>query len=226
MVHTLKLLAIAVCFVAMPIYSAWAQEDTKTVSTEGVAEIKGNAKDTARDSALEDAQKRAVEEAIAILIDSRTRAENYQLIRDKILSQFKAYIKRYNVTGESTDSGLLRVRINAEIALGKLTDDLAGIGILLYSREAGSTRSINITIDGLNKTQFIKFKDVLRNQVRDIKDLHERSFIGSTARISVDSKVSSQALSDDLSNWDFGTFGVEVVGLTANSLELKVKPKQ
>ncbi len=225
MVHALKLLAIVVCFVAMPIYSARTQE-TKTVSTEGVAEIRGNARDIARIAALEDAEKRAVEEAISILIDSQTQAENYQLIRDKILSQFKAYIKRYNVTGESTDSGLLRVRINAEIALGQLTEDLTGIGILLSSREAGSTRSINITIDGLNRTQFVKFKDVLRNQVRDIKNIHERSFIGSTARISVDSKVSAQALSFDLSHGDFGTFGVEVVGLTASSLELKVTPKQ
>jgi hypothetical protein len=71
----------------------------------------------------------------------------------------------------------------------------------------------------------VKFKDVLRNQVRGIKDLHERSFEGTTARISVDSKMSAQTLSDDLLLRDFGTFAVEVVGSTANSLELKVTPK-
>ena len=372
--------------------AAWTQE-TKTVTAEGVAAIQGGAQDMARDAALEDAQKRAVEQAIGILIDSQTQVENYQLISDKILSQTKGYITRYNIAGETVEGTLLRVRINAEVSLGKLTDDLSGIGILLgqmhkprtmimiaeqnighdwyawwqgypgqqtdigvventfidvftqkgfefidhdaaeknikvtaayktqdltsdqartlgnqadaevvivgkavaklyggigggmksvqadlsarairtdtgqvlasatthgaavhitdetagmealkkaakaaadqmvdkilavYSREAGGTKSVNITVIGLNKTQFVKFKDVLRNQVRGIKDLHERSFSGNTAKISVDCKGSAQSLSDELLLRDFGTFAVEVVGSTANSLELRVAPK-
>jgi hypothetical protein len=95
----------------------------------------------------------------------------------------------------------------------------------VYSREAGGTRPISITITGLNKTQFVKFKDALRTQVRGIKDIHERSFNGTTARISIDSKVSAQTLSDDLLLRDFGTFTVEVVSSSPNSLELKITPK-
>ncbi len=392
MMRSVKVLILLFCIMTAAAFSALAQE-TKTVAAEGVAAIQGNARDLARDAALEDAQKRAVEQAIGILIDSQTQVENYQLISDKILSQTKGYITRYNITGEDVDSGLLRVRINAEVSLGKLTDGLSGIGILLgqmhkprtmimiaeqnighewyawwwgahheqtemgvventfidvftqkgfefidhaaaakelkvttaykvqdlnaaqaqtlgnqadaevvitgkalaklygdigggmmsvqadvsvkairtdtgqviasatthgaavhitpeaagidalkkasqsaadqmmekilavYSREAGSTRSVNITITGLNKTQFVKFKDVLRNQVRGIKDLHERGFNGSVAKISVDSKSSAQVLSDELLLKDFGAFGVEVIGSTANSLELKVTPK-
>ena len=87
--------------------------------------------DIARDAAIEDAQKRAVEQAIGILIDSQTQVENYQLISDKILSQTKGYITRYNVTGETRDGALLRVRITAEVSLGKLTNDLSAIGILI-----------------------------------------------------------------------------------------------
>jgi hypothetical protein len=370
---------------------AWAQE-TKTVAAEGVAAIQQGAVDIARDAAIEDAQKRAVEQAIGIMIDSQTQVENYQLISDKILSQIKGYITRYNVTGESQESSLLRVRITAEVSLGKLNDDLSAIGILMsqmhkprtmvliaeqnvgrdvnawwlgtqgeadmsvvenafmdkftekgfefidhqvaskeirvtapykvadlsaaqaktlgsqadaevviigkalakvygdigggmksvqadlsvkavrtdtgqviatatthgaavhitetsagtealrkaanqaaddmiikilavYSKEVGGTRPVAITITGLTKNQFVKFKDVLRNQVRGIKDLHERSFSGTMARISVDSKSGAQALSDELVLKDFGTFAIEVIGSTANSLELKVAPK-
>jgi hypothetical protein len=396
MIRSLKVLVLSLCIMAVTVVSVGAQE-TKTVSAEGVAAIQGNAKDIARDAAIEDAQKRAVEQAIGILIDSQTQVENYQLISDKILSQTKGYIKRYSVAGESVDSGLLRVNINAEVSLGKLTDDLSGIGILLgqmhkprtmimiaeqnighewyawwwgygshreheqtemgvventfmdaftqkgfefidhaaaakeitvtpaykvqdlsaqqakilgnqadaevvivgkalaklygdigggmksvqadlsvkairtdtgqviaaatthaaavhitpetagidalkkasqsaadqmmekilavYSKEVGGTKSVNITIVGLDKTQFVKFKDVLKNQVRGIKDLHERSFANNTAKISVDAKGSSQTISDEILLKDFGTFAVEVVGSTANSLELKVTPK-
>ena len=392
MIRGLKHVGIAFLLVAISALSAWAQE-SRMVTAEGVAGIQGNAKDIARDAAIEDAQKRAVEQAVGILIDSQTQVENYQLISDKILSQTKGYIKHYSIAGETEDSGLLRVRINAEVALGKLTDDLSGIGILLgqmhkprtmimiaeqnighewyawwwghqgqtmdmgvventfidvftqkgfefidhdaaeknikvtsaykiqdltaaqaqtlgnqadaevvivgkavaklygdigggmksaqadlsvrairtdtgqilasatthgaavhitpetagtealkkaattaaeqmadkilaiYSKEVGGTRSVNIVVSGLNKTQFVKFKDVLRNQVRGIQDLHERSFANNTAKISVDTKGSAQSLSDELLLKDFGTFGVEVVSSTANSLELKVTPK-
>jgi hypothetical protein len=204
---------------------AWSQ-GTKTVTAEGVAEIQSGAKDMARDAALKDAKKRAVEQAIGILIDTQTRVENCQLISDKILSQTESYIRHYSIAGESVEDTLLRVRINAEVSLGHLADDLSGIGILVgQTREAGGTRSVNITVIGLNKTQFVKFKDVLKNQVRSIKDLHERSFSGSTAKISVDVKGTAQAVSDELLLKDFGTFAVEVVGSTANFLELKVIPK-
>ena len=392
MTRLVKSLCMAVLVVAALACPVIAQE-SRTVTAEGVAAIQGDARDIARDAAIEDAQKRAVEQAIGILIDSQTQVENYQLISDRILSQTKGYIKRYNVTSETVDSGLLRVRINAEVALGQLTDDLSGIGILLgrmhkprtivmvaeqnigrgvyawwlgvhgeqtdisvvenafmdkftekgfefidhqvaskeikvsgayrvedlsvaqakslagqadaevviigkavaklygdigggmksvqadlsaravridtgqviatatthaaavhiseitagtdalkkasnqaademiekilavYAKETGGTRSVNITINGLNKTQFAKFKDVLQNQVRGIKDLHERSFSGTTAKISVDSKNSAQTLSDEILLRNFGAFSVEVVGSTANSLELKVTPK-
>ncbi len=368
-------------------------QETKTVSAEGVAAVQQNAVDIARDAAIEDAQKRAVEQAIGIMIDSQTQVENYQVISDKILSQIKGYITRYNVTGETRDGVLLRVHITAEVSLGKLSDDLSAIGVLMsqmhkprtmimiaeqnlgeelnawwlephgaqadlgvvensfmdkftekgftfidhqtasreihvtaayrvqnlsaaqartlanqadaevviigkavaklygevggglksvqadlsakavrtdtgqviaattqhaagvhiaetsagaealrkvanlaaddlmtkilavYSKETGGTRPVTITITGLSKMQFVKFKDVLRNQVRGIKDLHERSFSNSTAKIEVDSKSSAQALSDELALKDFGTFSVEVVNSTANTLELKVAPK-
>ena len=106
-------------------------QETKTVSAEGVAAVQQNAVDIARDAAIEDAQKRAVEQAIGIMIDSQTQVENYQLISDRILSQIKGYINRYHVTGETRDGALLRVRITADVSLGNLGDDLSAIGVLM-----------------------------------------------------------------------------------------------
>src|SRR5512142_1166090 len=118
MIRSLKVLILSLCIMAVTAVFARAQE-TRSVTAEGVAAIQGNARDIARDAAIEDAQKRAVEQAIGILIDSQTQVENFQLISDRILSQTKGYITRYNVSNESVDSGLLRVRINAEVSLGK-----------------------------------------------------------------------------------------------------------
>ncbi len=386
----IALLLFSLLLIVSPVLA----QESKTVTAEGVSVVQGGNMDIARDAAISDAQQRAVEQAIGILIDSQTQVENYQVISDKILSQTKGYIKRYNIVRENKEDNLLRVSITAEVSLGQLSDDLSGIGILLgqmhkprtmilvaeqnigqewaawwwggvhgqqtdmniidntlmdkfvekgfemidhqaasqeikvtpayniqdlsaqqartlgnqanaevvitgkglaklygnvggglksvqadlslravrtdtgqvlatatthaaavhiseitagndalkkaateaadqltakilaqYSKETGGTRSINITVNGLNKTQFVKFKDVLRGQMRGIKDLHERSFQNGVAKLSVDSKSSAQVLSDDLSLKDFGTFSVEVVSSTANQLELRVVPK-
>ncbi len=387
---------LAVCVAVLALVSpSLAQEESKMVTGEGVAVIHNGQKDIARDAAIQDAQQRAVEQAIGVLIDSQTQVENYQVISDKIMSQTKGYIKRYNITNEVDEGNLLRVFINAEVSLGKLSDDLSAIGILLgrmhkprtiiliaeqnigqeyyawwwgdiharqsdmavtesvlmdkfiekgfemidqdvaskklsvsnpykgiqslspdqaktiggqvdaevvligkafaklnssigalksaqatvsikavrtdtgqviasvmtnapavhnsdltagnealkkaakdaaeqlttkilamYAKETGGTRSVNLTVNGLNKTQFVKFKDVLRNQVRNVKDIHERSYQNGVAKVSVDYKGSAQILSDELSAKSFGDFGVEVTGSTANSLELKITPKQ
>jgi hypothetical protein len=373
-------------------------QETRTVTAEGVSVVQGDNVDIARDAAIQDAQTRAVEQAIGTLIDSQTQVENYQVISDKILSQTKGYITHYSIVRENREDNLLRVTITAEVSLGQLSNDLSGIGILMgqmhkprtiilvaeqnvgqewyawwwwgpgavhaaqsdmsiidntlmdkfaekgfemidqavaarelkvtpaykvqdlsvqqaktigsqvdaevvivgkgiaklygevggglksvqadislravrtdtgqvlaavtthaaavhiseitagndalrkaasdaadqlmgkilaqYQKETGGTRSVNITVSGLSsKTQFVKFKDVLRNQVRGITDLHERSFANGVAKISVDSKNSAQALSDEVSLKDFGAFSVEVVSSTANSLELRVVPK-
>ncbi len=125
-------LPLLLLFIAAVMLTRAAQaQETRTVSAEGVAVIRQGSVDIARDAALEYAKKRAVQQAIGILIDSRTQVENYQLISDRILSQAKGYITRYNISSETTEGTLLRVRINAEVSLGKLSDDLSGIGILL-----------------------------------------------------------------------------------------------
>ncbi len=390
MIRTLKILVFCALYATiLPLVPVWAQE-TITVTAEGVADIPKNAMDIARHSALEDAQKRAMEQVIGILVDPQVRIDHYQLISDRILSKNKVYIERYHVIGETIDSGLLRVRISAEVSLRRLSNDLTSIGIALgqmqkhrsivliaeqnirqewcawwcnptgsridagtvektlvdifaqksfefidhgtaskkfnitaaycahdltaiqaralgnevdaeivivgkalstpggetgkglksvaanlslmavrtdtgqiiaatitnasvihksediagiealkkasqaaagemiskilavYSTESEGTRSINITIHGLNKMQFAKFKDLLSSRMIYFKDLHERSFNGTTARLSAESTVSIQKLSDALAHSDFGTFDVEVTGSTASSLELKV----
>lgn len=370
--------------------AAFSQEETRIVSSEGVAVIQNNLRDIARDAAIQDAQQRAVEQAIGTLIDSQTQVENYQVISDRILSQTKGYIRNYTITKEIPESNLLRVAITAEVSLAKLTDDLSAIGMLLaqmhkprtiilvaeqnvgqeiyawwrsgghadlsvvenvlmdkfcekgfpmidhatasgriaaspayaaadlsavqaqtlggqagaevaiigkavsriqgvigglrsaqadislkavridtgqvlasatanapavhttdltagnealkkaaakaadqltekilaaYSKESGGTRPVNITITGLSKSQFVRFKDMLKNQVRGIKDIHERSFNNGIARISIDYKGSAQVLSDELSSKNFSDFTVNITASTANTLELTVLPK-
>jgi hypothetical protein len=104
-------------------------QDTKTVVSEGVANL-GTDRAGARDKAIEDALRRAVEQAVGTMVESETSVEDYKLLSDKIYSQSAGYVKKYEVISENADGGLLRVRIQAEVNSGHLNSDLAAIGLL------------------------------------------------------------------------------------------------
>jgi hypothetical protein len=104
-------------------------QETKTVLSEGVASI-GTDRAAARDKAIEDALRRAVEQAVGTMVESETSVENYKLLSDRIYSRSAGYVKKYEVVSENSDGGLLRVKIQAEVNSGYLNSDLAAIGLL------------------------------------------------------------------------------------------------
>jgi len=85
----------------------------------------------ARDHALRDALRKAVEQGVGTFVNSETRVQNYQLLSDKVYSQASGYVSSYKVVAEGPDAGLYRVTIRAKVKLDRLEDDLAAIGILL-----------------------------------------------------------------------------------------------
>ena len=66
---------------------------TANVEAEGQAMIKNGDEPAARDRALEDAQRKAVESAVGTMISAETVMENYQIISDRILAKSAGYIK-------------------------------------------------------------------------------------------------------------------------------------
>ena len=61
-------------------------EDAVKVEAVGQAAIYGKDVAQARDKAIDDARRKAVEQAIGSMVSSETVTENFQLISDKILS--------------------------------------------------------------------------------------------------------------------------------------------
>lgn len=118
------LLALFVCVT----FSAFAQ-DISHVTAEGVASA-GADPAAAHDKALEDALRRAVEQAVGTIVESETATENYQLLTDKIYSHSSGYVKSYKILSESQEGGLTRIKISADVSSGDLSNDLASIGLL------------------------------------------------------------------------------------------------
>jgi hypothetical protein len=59
----------------------------KEVMVEGVSSIDRGRKDIARDQAIKDALRKAVEQAVGTFISSETVVENYEVLSDRIYSK-------------------------------------------------------------------------------------------------------------------------------------------
>jgi hypothetical protein len=124
--------------------------ESKIIQVEGVAALSASKPlDRARDEAIENALRNAVEQGVGLYVDSQTMTEKYQVLADNILTKAAGYVRNYKILEEKKDEQFYRVRISAEVAMAKLRDDLAAIE--LYKKLVGYPRIIVIgaeKIDG------------------------------------------------------------------------------
>lgn len=114
---------------------AQAKESPATkVRATGVAAIYQGDKATARDRAIADAQRKAVEQAVGTLVSSETVTENFQLLSDKVYSKAQGYVRKYTIISTKEDAGTLLVEIDAEVHSGNLKNDLDGILAVLKAK--------------------------------------------------------------------------------------------
>lgn len=115
------------------ISSSASAKGTKVKAT-GVAAIYRGDTAAARDKAIQDAQRKAVEQAVGTLVSSQTVTENFQLLSDKIYSRAKGYVRSYRVLSTKTEDGAVQVEIEAEVSSGNLKNDLDGILAVLQAK--------------------------------------------------------------------------------------------
>jgi len=114
----------------LPLRKAQAAE-VKEIMVEGVGVIIQDDQSMARDRAIEDALRKAVEQAVGSLVESETRVRNYQILSDDIYSRSSGYIQSYQIVNESLSQNILKVTIRAVVSIGNLSEDLKAVGILL-----------------------------------------------------------------------------------------------
>ena len=100
------------------------------ILAEGVAAVTSSA-DIARDHAIDDALRKAVEQGVGTFINSETRVSNFQLIEDNIYTTASGYVSSYRIIDENQAGGLYRVVVRASVKTGAIGNDLAAIGLLL-----------------------------------------------------------------------------------------------
>jgi hypothetical protein len=104
------------------------------ITADGVAAITGNVT-IAREKAIDDALRRAVEQAVGTLISSDTMTNNFQVVHDKILAQTSGYVKKYEIVKEQRVGEEFRVTVMADVGRENLQRSLEALGLLHELKE-------------------------------------------------------------------------------------------
>lgn len=110
-------LAVSAGFAACASDRPRAKSETRTVEAEGWAPFDTKDEADSRRRALADAQKQAVEKAAGVFVAARTRVDSAVVVAQRVVSDAKGRIVRYEVLNEKTDEGFLKLRIRAVVAL-------------------------------------------------------------------------------------------------------------
>jgi hypothetical protein len=107
-----------------------AQEPDSRVRVTGSAEV-GPSVASTRQRAINDAIRRAVEQAAGLMISAETRVKDSRLLDDRILSRASGFVRNYEVISQSRFGEVLSVTILATVATEALYDDMLAVGLLL-----------------------------------------------------------------------------------------------
>jgi hypothetical protein len=97
----------------------------KIVTAKGISFFEPGRELIARDKAIDEAKRAALEQAIGSTVESQTTVENFTVIKDQILSRTAGYLKNIKVIEEKkTGMGTYEVMIEADVETSAMIEDL------------------------------------------------------------------------------------------------------
>lgn len=184
---------------------------TTKVVAEGFANIDGRGEADARDRAIDDAQRKSVEQAVGSIIQGSTSVENNRLINSQIYEKTTGYISSYKVLESRKSGSMYYSKIEAEVGVDMIQDNLQAMGILIdraglpmivvlvTDKEGHASESFNIelekqmsakgfrfvdnrTLQKVLEREKIKYSDILNSSSSDLID---KIGVGTGAQVAI-----------------------------------------
>lgn len=100
------------------------------VTAQGAAPIESGQVTQARERAIHDAMRRAVESGVGVLIASESESRNMRLLADSVYAKAEGFVEKYDVLDESQKDGMYHVSIRAQVQKATLAARLVDVLVL------------------------------------------------------------------------------------------------
>lgn len=200
--------------------SAFSQEVT-TVEVRGLGDIVNGKKEVAFDKAVEDALRRALEQAVGTFISQDSNSRNGQLIEDNIFKKSEGFIKTYEIIDEEIDSDneILWVTVSAQVMTAQVEQALRDL------LESIGTISTFVLVEGNDVFRLQLINDLITNGIEVVdRELLNNALDKQKAVMDLDQSENAQ----EVGLWFWTKYiirgtaehGVEQMEVYGNSIDL------
>jgi hypothetical protein len=110
-----------------------------------------------------------------------------------------------------------------EKATQKLVDTLIPRILEQWRQDIQVATTVQLMVSNVSFTQLKRFKEILANEIRGVKEVYQRSFQANTARLDVEIQSTTEMLADELVSKSFEGFSFEITGMTENRIDLAIQ---
>ena len=208
-----------------PLDSSAGREIVKTVETEGTCFISNDDITPARERAIDDSIKKAVQYVVGTLLSEDVVSEKSDVIDSNIYSKSKDYIQDYRILGESAEDGLYRVNIRAKLSLENIEHDLRMLGVMTDERqsEEHAPMMVVIMVSGIEKYGYLKMlRETLETGIREVNVVRLRKMGSDMVVMDAEMQGDTFELASRLTLKDFKGFSLCVTNITENTIEFNM----
>ncbi len=175
MMNVKKYLTIVVLFLTGFLCSfAHAQQTSMDANllVEGRATILKNDVARARESAVKNAQEKAVLQIAEKILSDKFSDEKFQAVKSILIGKAGQYVKNYRIASERSSQDEYIVSVDIVVAQAAVREYLMQMGILAGSEKPRS-QSVSVNLQGIKKySDFIRLKSFLQSQNKLVKSFY------------------------------------------------------
>lgn len=217
--------AILFFFVFYPL-CAYSSPDTIGIETEGTCLVSGGGRAQARNSAIDNSMRRAVERVVYMFISGDVAEKNFDAISDNIYSKSQDYIRDYRILREGMANGLYSVRVRVTLSARDIKDDLEMMGVLTdeWRPEENTTAgSIEVVVSGIERySHFRMLREALETDIKGVDTVRPRRMESGVAVMDVDMRGNATGLANKLTLREFGGFSLYITDINPGVIKLNM----
>ena len=211
-------------FVFYPL-CAYSSPDTIGIETEGTCLVSGGDRAPARDNAIDDSMRKAVERIVCMFVSEDVAEENFDVINDNIYSKSQDYIRDYRILREGMENDLYSVRIRVTLSVMDIKDDLKMVGVLTdeWKPEEDAMTVIEVVVSGIEKYSYFRMlRETLETDIKGVDAVHLRRMGSGVAVMDVDMQGNAVGLANELTLREFRDFSLYITDINPGVIGLNM----
>jgi hypothetical protein len=168
--------------------TAPAAGDVQVQVAQGQAAVLDGDKPAAREKAIQDALRHAVEMAVGAKVSSQSEIQDFQSKMDQVFTHSAGFVRKYEIVKEGMDGDVVQVTIRATISNADLDKDLEAMGMLMARK-------------GMPRTMVLIAEQNIGMAAPAAAWMKDKG--GANALVSADLRIAENTILDQLKNGGF-----------------------